>query len=130
MSLGLSAGSELTGGILKDGYKHFTGVQQAILKNAEACTQLSRLVSSSLGPNGMNKMVINHLEKIFVTSDCSTILREMEVNHPAAKLLVMAADMQEQEKGDGTNLVVSFCGSLLSTAHDLLRTGVPIPVCE
>ena len=102
-------------------------MQQAILKNAEACTELSKLVSSSLGPNGMNKMVINHLEKIFVTSDCGTILSEMEVNHPAAKLICMAADMQSKEKGDSTNLVVSFCGELLGTAHDLLRIGVPIP---
>lgn len=53
----------------------------------------------------MNKMVINHLEKLFVTSDASTIVAELEVFHPAAKLLVMAAKAQETEIGDGTNLV-------------------------
>jgi chaperonin GroEL (HSP60 family) len=53
----------------------------------------------------MNKMVINHLEKLFVTSDASTIVTELEVNHPAAKLLVMAAKAQAAEVGDGTNLV-------------------------
>lgn len=53
----------------------------------------------------MNKMVINHLEKLFVTSDASTIITELEVQHPAAKLLVMAAQAQQQEIGDGTNLV-------------------------
>jgi T-complex protein 1 subunit theta len=53
----------------------------------------------------MNKMVINHLEKLFVTSDASTIVSELEVQHPAAKLLVMAAKAQEAEIGDGTNLV-------------------------
>lgn len=56
-------------------------------------------------PPGMNKMVINHLEKLFVTSDASTIVSELEVQHPAAKLLVMAAQAQEHEIGDGTNLV-------------------------
>jgi chaperonin GroEL (HSP60 family) len=54
---------------------------------------------------GMNKMVINHLEKLFVTSDASTIVTEMDVYHPAAKLLVMAAKAQAGEVGDGTNLV-------------------------
>jgi T-complex protein 1 subunit theta len=53
----------------------------------------------------MNKMVINHLERLFVTSDASTIVTELEVNHPAAKLLVHAAKAQEAEIGDGTNLV-------------------------
>ena len=54
---------------------------------------------------GMNKMVINHLEKLFVTSDASTIINELEVEHPAAKLLVFAAQAQQQEIGDGTNFV-------------------------
>lgn len=52
-------------------------------------------------------MVINHLEKLFVTSDASTIINELEVEHPAAKLLVLAAKAQEQEIGDGTNFVRS-----------------------
>eukprot|EP00948_MAST-09A_sp_MAST-9A-sp1_P002269 g2269.t1 len=125
--LGLGAGAGITGGILKDGYKHFTGVQQAILKNADACVELANLIRSSYGPNGMKKLIINHLDKKFVTSDCATILSEMEVQHPAAKLMCMASKMQEQEKGDGTNFVVMFCGALLQTARDLLRIGVPVP---
>ena len=56
---------------------------------------------------GMNKMVINHLDKLFVTSDASTIINEMEVQHPAAKLVVFASQAQEQEMGDGTNFVRS-----------------------
>ena len=55
---------------------------------------------------GMNKMVINHLEKLIVTGDASTIISELEVEHPAAKLLALAARAQEQEIGDGTNLVI------------------------
>jgi T-complex protein 1 subunit theta len=53
----------------------------------------------------MNKLVVNHLDKIFVTSDTATIVQELDVIHPAAKMVVMAANMQENEEGiDGTNL--------------------------
>lgn len=94
-------------GMLKDGAKHLSGLEETVLKNIEACKQLSKMTRTSLGPNGMNKMVINHLDKLFVTSDAATIVKELEVAHPAARLLVMAAQAQEQEIGDGTNLVRS-----------------------
>jgi T-complex protein 1 subunit theta len=55
-------------------------------------------------------MVVNHLEKLFVTSDAATIMRELEVVHPAAKLIVGAAQQQEAEMGDATNFVVVFAG--------------------
>merc|ERR1711988_1306551 len=111
-------------GMLKQGAEHHTGVQDAIIRNLEACKQLTSITRTSLGPNGMNKMIINHLEKLFVTSDSATILKEMEVQHPAAKMLVLAAHMQEQEIGDGTNLVVTFGGEALHKAEDLLRKGL------
>lgn len=69
----------------------------------------------------MNKMVINHLEKLFVTSDAGTIMRELDVEHPAAKIIVMGSQMQEAEVGDGTNFVVIFAGALLENAEELLR---------
>ena len=69
----------------------------------------------------MNKMVINHLEKLFVTSDAATIIKELDVEHPAAKLIVLASEMQEAEVGDGTNFVIIFAGSLLEAAEELLR---------
>ncbi|MEE6468092.1 hypothetical protein FKM82_008160 [Ascaphus truei] len=74
----------------------------------------------------MNKMVINHLEKLFVTNDAATILRELEVQHPAAKMIVMASHMQEQEVGDGTNFVLVFAGALLELAEELLRMGLSV----
>lgn len=73
---------------------------------------------------GMNKIVINHLDKIFVTSDAATIIREVEVSHPAAKMIAMAAKMQETEAGDGTNFVISFAGELMSQAEGLLKMGL------
>lgn len=72
----------------------------------------------------MNKMVINHLDKLFVTSDAATIIREIEVHHPAAKMVAMAAKMQETEAGDGTNFVISFAGELMQQAESLLKMGL------
>lgn len=72
----------------------------------------------------MNKMVINHLDKLFVTSDAATIIRETEVNHPAARMIAMAAKMQESEAGDGTNFVISFAGELMQQAEGLIKMGL------
>ena len=80
--------------LLKDGGKHFSGVDEALLKNIEACKNLAQITKSSLGPYGMNKLIVNHLGKHFVTSDTNTIVTELEVMHPAAKLIVMAAKSQ------------------------------------
>lgn len=72
----------------------------------------------------MNKMVVNHLDKLFVTSDAATIIRELDVQHPAAKLIIFASQMQETEVGDGTNLVIIFAAKLLEKAENLLKMGV------
>ncbi|KAG0566798.1 hypothetical protein KC19_7G088700 [Ceratodon purpureus] len=111
-------------GMLKEGHKLISGLEEAVLKNIEACQQVSKIASSSLGPNGMNKMVINHLDKLFVTNDAGTILQELEVQHPAAKVLVLAAKAQQEEIGDAANLVVTFAGELLGGAEQLIRTGL------
>lgn len=110
--------------MLKGGTKHAQGVDEAVLKNIDACRLLSDFVRTSLGPNGMNKMVVNHLGKLFVTSDAATIVRQLEVIHPAAKLIVMASEAQEREVGDGTGFVVTFAGELLTQAEKLLRMGL------
>ena len=112
--------------MLKKGHKHLTGLEDATFKNIEAAKQLSSCIRTSLGPNGMNKMVINHLEKLFITNDSATIVAELEVQHPAAKLLVMASKMLEAEVGDGTNFVVVFAGELLQLAENLLREGLHV----
>ena len=72
----------------------------------------------------MNKLVVNHLEKLFITSDAATIVQELEVVHPAAKMLARAATMQVQEVGDGGNFVVTCAGELLAMAESMLRIGV------
>jgi T-complex protein 1 subunit theta len=110
--------------LLKEGTKHLTGAEEAVLKDCEAGNKLALITRTSLGPNGMNKMIVNHLEKLFVTSDAATILKELEVQHPAAKMVVLAAQQQEAEIGDGTNLVVILAGELLYQAMGLLRMGL------
>ncbi|XP_039044482.1 T-complex protein 1 subunit theta-like [Hibiscus syriacus] len=72
----------------------------------------------------MNKMGINHLDKLFVTNDAATIVNELEVQHPAGKILVLAGKARQEEIGDGANLTVSFAGGLLQNAEELIRTGL------
>ena len=111
------------GGMLKKGHQSMEG-QGATLRNVEACREISTITRTSLGPNGMNKLVVNHLGKIIVTSDCATIVKTLEVEHPPAKMLQLAAEAQDFECGDGTNLVVSFAGELLAQTEDLFRMGL------
>lgn len=95
--------------LLKEGTKIFQGVD-SIIKNIDAVKELSKITRTSLGPNGsvlllnfkfniigMNKMVVNRIGKLFVTNDAATILKELEIMHPAAKICVHATDQQEQE---------------------------------
>ncbi|EJD34990.1 T-complex protein 1 [Auricularia subglabra TFB-10046 SS5] len=110
--------------LFRDGSKHLQGLEDAVLRNIQAVSELSDLVRTSFGPNGRSKLVINHLGKLFVTTDAATIIRELEVVHPAAKLLVMASQAQEQEMGDATNLVLILAGELLKKAESLLVMGL------
>lgn len=102
----------------------FSGLEEAVYRNINACKQFAQSVRSAYGPNGMNKMIINHIDKQFVTSDAGTIIRELDVEHPAAKLMVLGSQMQDAEVGDGTNFVIVLSGALLEAADELLRLGV------
>lgn len=79
---------------------------------------------TSLGPNGMNKIIINHLDKQFLTKDTGVVLKELDVHHPAAKLLVNAVARQENEMGDNTNYCATIAGELLSQAEGLIKSGL------
>lgn len=110
--------------LLKEGFRHYAGLEEAILRNIEACKEISDKTKTSIGPNGMKKLVVNHIDKLFITSDAATMLKEIEVNHPAAKMITMAAKMQELECGDMTNFVITFAGELLSQAESLIKFGL------
>ncbi|KAF2001627.1 T-complex protein 1 [Amniculicola lignicola CBS 123094] len=111
-------------GLFKQGYNHYDSEDGAVIRNIDACRTIASTVQTSLGPYGRNKIVINHLQKMILTSDAATILRELEVVHPAAKLLVMASQQQEAEMGDATNLVIILAGELLKKAEELIRMGL------
>merc|ERR1712230_35833 len=106
-------------GLFKQGYNTYDSEDGAVLRNIDACRTIASTVQTSLGPYGRNKIVINHLQKMILTSDAATILRELDVVHPAAKLVVMASQQQEAEMGDATNLVIVLAGELLKKVEDL-----------
>jgi T-complex protein 1 subunit theta len=110
--------------MMKEGARYYRGLDEAVIRNIEACSELCRTLKSAYGPKGLNKMVVNHIEKLFVTSDAGTIVRELQIEHPAAKIIVMAAQRQEQEVGDGTNFVMQLAGALLDKASELIRMGL------
>lgn len=110
--------------LLKEGYRHYAGLEEAILRNISACKEISLLTRTSYGPNGMKKMIVNHIDKLFITNDTSTILKEVEVQHPAAKLIAMASKMQKEDYGDSTNYVITLAGELLSQAETLIKSGL------
>jgi len=117
--------------MMKDGAKFFSGLEEAVIRNIGACKEFAETVQTCYGPNGMNKMVINHLDKLFVTNDCATIIRELEVEHPAAKMLILGSQMQENEVGDATNFVIIIAGELLKAAESLIRMGLkPTEIAE
>lgn len=117
--------------MLKEGASYYTGVEEAVIRSIDACNEFTRTLRTSFGPRGLNKIIINHLEKLFVTNDAATIIRELGIEHPAAKLLVMASQMQEKEVGDGTNFVILLAGALLEQAEELIRAGIkPAEIIE
>ncbi|KAH9219825.1 chaperonin Cpn60/TCP-1 family [Leptodontidium sp. 2 PMI_412] len=122
--MSLSIPNAPNAGLFKQGYNTYDSEDGAVLRNIDACRTIASTVQTSLGPYGRNKIVINHLQKMILTSDAATILRELDVVHPAAKLVVMASQQQEAEMGDATNLVIVLAGELLKKAEDLLRMGL------
>ncbi|KAI9723358.1 MAG: T-complex protein 1 subunit theta [Candelaria pacifica] len=122
--MSLSIPNAPNSGLFKQGYQNYESEDGAVLRNIEACRAISQTVQTSLGPYGCNKIVINHLQKMILTSDAATILRELDVVHPAAKLIVMASQQQEAEMGDATNMVIVLAGELLKKAEELLRMGL------
>ncbi|KAK6341226.1 T-complex protein 1 subunit theta [Orbilia brochopaga] len=121
MSLSIPAAP--SSGLFKSGYTTQSNEDGAVLRNIDAVQSLASTVKTSFGPYGRNKIVINHLQKMILTNDAATILRELDVVHPAVKLVVMATQQQESELGDATNLVMVLAGELLTMAENLIRMG-------
>jgi len=106
--------------ILPEGTERLLG-RDAQRMNIMAGKALAETIRTTLGPKGMDKMLVDGLGDIVVTNDGVTILKEMDIEHPAAKMLVEVAKTQEDEVGDGTTTAVIIAGELLKKAEDLLE---------
>lgn len=109
--------------ILKEGSKRETG-KDAMKSNIEAAKGIAAAVRTSLGPRGMDKMLVDSLGDIVITNDGVTILKEMDVEHPAAKMMVEVSKTQDSMVGDGTTTAVVIAGALLQEAEGLINQNV------
>jgi archaeal chaperonin len=109
--------------LLKEGSRRETG-KDAQKKNIMAARAVADAVKTTLGPKGMDKMLVDGSGDATVTNDGATILREMDIEHPVAKMIVEVAKAQEDEIGDGTTTAVIVAGELLKRAEGLIDQGV------
>lgn len=109
--------------ILREGTKRDKG-KDAQFNNISAARAIADAVRSSLGPRGMDKMLVDSMGDVVITNDGVTILKEMDVQHPAAKMLVEVAKTQDAEVGDGTTTSVILAGELLKKATDMIDANV------
>ncbi|HVL88365.1 MAG TPA: thermosome subunit beta [Candidatus Thermoplasmatota archaeon] len=105
--------------ILQEGTSRSKG-RDALSSNIQAARAIADAVRTTLGPRGMDKMLVDNLGDVVVTNDGATILKELDVSHPAAKMLIEVAKTQEQEAGDGTTTSVVLAGALLHEAEKLV----------
>ena len=109
--------------ILKEGSSETKG-REAQKNNIAAAKIIAEIVRTSLGPRGMDKMLVDSLGDVTITNDGATILKEIDVQHPAAKMLVEISKTTDNEVGDGTTSVVVLAGSLLEYAETLINQNV------
>ncbi|AFU57043.1 archaeal thermosome [Candidatus Nitrososphaera gargensis Ga9.2] len=109
--------------ILKEGTKETKG-KEAQKNNITAAKLIAEIVKTSLGPRGMDKMLVDSLGDVTITNDGATILKEIDVQHPAAKMMVEVAKSVDNEVGDGTTSSVVFAGALLERAEELINKDV------
>jgi thermosome len=109
--------------ILKEGASQVKG-NEAMRNNLYAARLISEIVKTSLGPRGMDKMLVDSLGDVTITNDGATILKEIDVQHPAAKMLVEISKTTDNEVGDGTTSAVVLAGALLDKAEDLINKDV------
>jgi thermosome len=116
--------------IMKEGTQRTTG-RTAQSNNIAAAKAVADAVRSTLGPKGMDKMLVDSMGDVVITNDGATILKEMDIEHPAAKMIIEIAKTQEQHCYDGTTSAVVIAGELLKRSEDLVEQNVhPTVICE
>ena len=106
--------------ILKEGSKRTRG-RDAQSNNIMAAKAVAEAVRTTLGPKGMDKMLVDSMGDVVITNDGATILKEMDIEHPAAKMVVEVSKTQDDEVGDGTTSAAVVAGELLNKAEDLIE---------
>jgi thermosome len=116
--------------ILKEGTNRTRG-KTAQSNNIAAAKAVADAVRTTLGPKGMDKMLVDSMGDVVITNDGATILKEMDIEHPAAKMIIEVAKTQEQHCHDGTTTAVVLAGELLKRSEDLIDQNVhPTVICE
>ena len=116
--------------ILKEGTQRTRG-RSAQSNNIAAAKAVADSVRSTLGPKGVDKMLVDSMGDVVITNDGATILKEMDIEHPAAKMIIEVAKTQEQHCYDGTTSAVVLSGELLKRSEDLIEQNVhPTVICE
>jgi thermosome len=116
--------------VLREGSKQSRG-RDALKNNINAAKLIAEIISSSLGPRGMDKMLVDSLGDITITNDGATILKEIDVQHPAAKMMVEVAKATDSEVGDGTTSAVVIAGALLEKAESLIESEIhPVIIAD
>ena len=109
--------------ILKDGTDSAQGKSQ-VLSNISACQAVAETVRTTLGPRGMDKLIVDNRSKATISNDGATILKLLEIVHPAARTLVDIAKSQDAEVGDGTTSVVLLAGEILKNVKPFVEDGM------
>src|SRR5271157_1968857 len=109
--------------ILREGSSQNRG-REAQRNNISAAKLIAEVVRTSIGPRGMDKMLVDSLGDVTITNDGATMLKEIDVQHPAAKMLVEVSKTTDNEVGDGTTSAVILAGALLEKAEELLDKDV------
>lgn len=112
--------------ILEEGSKIFFGIDEVLFKNIETCNFLKELISTSFGPEGMNKCITQNSGKTIITNNAFDILKNLELIHPISKLLTYFMGSQESNLGDSTGFLILFSTEILKKAFELLREGFHI----
>jgi len=111
-----------SGGMLLDGER--TSGQDVRTQNVTAAMAIANIVKTSLGPIGLDKMLVDEIGDVTITNDGATILAQLDIEHPAARVLVELAQLQDQEVGDGTTSVVIIAAELLKRANELVKSDI------
>jgi len=118
----MASGNTGASGLLISGQRE--SGQDVRISNVTAAISIANIIKSSLGPVGLDKMLVDEIGDVIITNDGATILKQLEVEHPAGRVLVDIAQLQDREVGDGTTSVVLLAAELMRRGNELVKNGI------